>query len=88
MEISRLEEEVRKNEEEITKTIKVKEKPVRKPLDTSSLSVEVIDLYPEGTTDAEGRLKDDFIEIGKEENTRLERVPAKAYILKTGRHIA
>ena len=86
MEISRLEEEVRKNEEEITKTITVKETPVRKPLDTSSLSVKVIDLYPEGTTDAEGRLKDDFIEIGKEENTRLERAPAKAYILKTVRH--
>ncbi|WP_278969758.1 transposase [Phocaeicola barnesiae] len=67
MEVSRMEGEVRKSEEEITKTIKVKEKPVRKPLDTSSLPVEVVDLYPEGTTDAEGRLKDDFVEIGKEE---------------------
>ena len=57
MEVSRMEGEVRKSEEEITKTIKVKEKPVRKPLDTSSLPVEVVDLYPEGTTDAEGRLK-------------------------------
>ena len=86
MEISRLEEEVRKSEEEITRTIKVKEKPVRKSLDTSSLPVEIIDLYPEGTTDEEGRLKDDFIEIGKEESSRLERVPAKVYILKTVRH--
>lgn len=82
MEISRLEEEVRKSEEEITRTIKVKEKPVRKSLDTSSLPVEIIDLYPEGTTDEEGRLKDDFIEIGKEESSRLKRVPAKVYILK------
>lgn len=86
MEISRLEEEVRKSEEEITRTIKVKEKPVRKSLDTSSLPVEIIDLYPEGTTDEEGRLKDDFIEIGKEESLRLERVLVKVYILKTVRH--
>ena len=86
MEISRLEEEVRKSEEEITRTVKVKEKPVRKSLDTSSLPVEVVDLYPEGTTDEEGRLKDEFIEIGKEESSRLERVPAKVYILKTVRH--
>ena len=84
MEISRMEDEVRKSDEEITRTIKVKEKPSRKPLDTSSLPVEVVDLYPEGTTDGEGRLKDDFIEIGKEESSRLERVPAKVYILKIG----
>ena len=55
MEISRMEDEVRKSDEEITRTIKVKEKPSRKPLDTSSLPVEVVDLYPEGTTDGEGR---------------------------------
>lgn len=81
-----MEEEVRKSDEVITRTIKVKEKPARKPLDTSSLPVEVVDLYPEGTTDEEGRLKDDFIGIGKEESLRLERVPAKLYILKTIRH--
>lgn len=86
MDISRMEEEVRKSDEVITRTIKVKEKPARKPLDTSSLPVEVVDLYPEGTTDEEGRLKDDFIGIGKEESLRLERVPAKLYILKTIRH--
>lgn len=86
MEISRMEEEARKSDEEITRTIKVKEKPARKPLDTSSLAVEVVNLYPEGTTDGEGWLKDDFIEIGKEESSRLERVPAKLYILKTVRH--
>lgn len=86
MEISRLEEEVRKSEEETARIIKVKEKPVRKPLDTSSLPVEVVDLNPEGTTDAEGRLKDDLIEIGTEESSRLERVLAKVYILKTVRH--
>ena len=53
MEIFRLEEEVRKNEEEITKNIKVKEKLVRNSLGISSLPVEVINLYPEVTTDAE-----------------------------------
>lgn len=86
METSRMEEEVRKSDEETTRTIKVRKKPTRKPLDTSSLAVEVVDLYPEGTMDGEGRLKDDFIEIGKEESSRLERVPAKVYILKTVRH--
>lgn len=53
MEIFRIEEEVRKNEEEITKNIKVKEKLVRNSLGLSSLPVEVINLYPEVTTDAE-----------------------------------
>ena len=53
MEIFRIEEEVRKNEEEITKTIKVKEKLVHNSLGISSLPVEVINLYPEVTTDAE-----------------------------------
>ena len=53
MEIFRIEEEVRKNEEEITKNIKVKEKLVRNSLGISSLPVEVINLNPEVTTDAE-----------------------------------
>ena len=53
MEIFRIEEEVRKNEEEITKHIKVKEKLVHNSLGISSLLVEVINLYPEVTTDAE-----------------------------------
>ena len=53
MEIFRIEEEVRKNEEEITKNIKVKEKLVPNSLGISSLLVEVINLYPEVTTDAE-----------------------------------
>ena len=53
MEIFRIEEEVRKNEEEITKNIKVKENLVHNSLGISSLLVEVINLYPEVTTDAE-----------------------------------
>ena len=53
MEIFRIEEEVRKNEEEITKNIKGKEKLVHNSLGISSLLVEVINLYPGVTTDAE-----------------------------------
>ena len=52
-------EEARKAEEEMTRTVKVKEKPVRKPLDTSLLPVKEINLYPEGTTTEDGELKDD-----------------------------
>ena len=65
MEISRLEEEVRKSEEETARIIKVKEKPVRKPLDTSSLPVEVVDLNPEGTTDAEAGLRMTSLKSGR-----------------------
>lgn len=68
------------------RTVKVKEKPVRKPLDTSLLPVKEIDLYPEGTATEDGKLKDDFVEIGTEETLRLERIPEKAYIVKTIRH--
>lgn len=81
-----LEEEARKAEEEMTRTIKVKDKPVRKPLDTSLLPVKEINLYPEGTTTEDGGLKDDFVEIGTEETLRLERIPEKVYIVKTIRH--
>lgn len=81
-----LEEETRKAEEEMTRTIKVKDKPVRKPLDTSLLPVKEINLYPEGTTTEAGGLKDDFVEIGTEETLRLERIPEKVYIVKTIRH--
>lgn len=76
---------MRRRSARVKKKLKVKEKAVRKSLDTSSLPVEVIDLYPEGTTDGEGRLKDGFIEIRKKESSCLERVPVKVYILKTVR---
>ena len=45
--------EIFRIEEEITKNIKVKEKLVHNSLGISSLLVEVINLYPEVTTDAE-----------------------------------
>lgn len=58
-----LEEEARKTQEEMTRTIKVKEKPVRKPPDTSLLPVKETNLYPEGTTTEDSKQKDDFVEI-------------------------
>ena len=45
--------EIFRIEEEVTKNIKVKEKLVHNSLGISSLLVEVINLYPEVTTDAE-----------------------------------
>ena len=81
-----LDEDVRKAEEDMTRSIKPGKRPARKPLDTSGLPVEEINLYPEGATGEDGKLKDDFVEIGTEETLRLERIPAKVYIVKTIRH--
>ncbi|MCF0168489.1 MAG: IS66 family transposase [Bacteroidales bacterium] len=83
-----LETEVSAVESEITKTIsvKVKAKPARKPLDTDSLPVETEDIYPEGTVDENGLLKAGYEEIGTEVTRRLERVPAKVYVVETIRH--
>lgn len=73
-------------EQTITKTITVKEKPARRDLNTSALPVEECHVYPDGTTDESGNLKDDYEEIGTEESSRLERIPARTYIVKTIRH--
>lgn len=83
-----LDAEVTATEAEITKniTVKVKSTPSRKPLDTANLPVETEDIYPEGTLDANGTLKKEFEEIGTEVTRRLERIPAKAYIVETIRH--
>jgi transposase len=77
---------VEESEGEITRMITVKVKPSRKPLDMTKLPVEVEDIYPEGTTDETGSLKAEYVEIGTEETSRLERVPAKVYIVRTIRH--
>lgn len=67
-------------EQTITKTITVKEKPAaRRDLNTSALPVEECHVYPDGTTDASGNLKDEYEEIGTEESSRLERIPAGTY---------
>ncbi len=71
---------------EITRMITVKAKPSRKPLDITKLAVEVENIYPEGTSDENGSLKAEYVEIGTEETSRLERIPAKVYIVRTIRH--
>jgi len=70
----------------MTKTITVKVKPARRNLDTTGLPTEVVDIYPEGTTDENGRLKDEYVEIGTDESSRLEHIAAKTYIEKTVIH--
>lgn len=77
---------VEESDEEITRMITVKAKPSRKPLDMTKLAVEVKDIYPEGTTEENGSLKAEYVEIGTEETSRLERIPARVYIVRTVRH--
>lgn len=67
----------------MTKTITVKVKPSRRDLDTTGLPTEVIDIYPDGTTDENGKLKDEYVEIGTDESSHLEHIAAKTYIKKT-----
>lgn len=81
-----LEAEARKQEETITKTVRVKSKPRRKPLDTTGLTVVEKHLYPEGTTDAGGKLLESYVEIGIEASDRLEMVVPKLYVERTVRH--
>lgn len=83
---ARLDKEVEAAEQQMTKTITVKVKPARRNLDTTGLPTEVVDIYPEGTTDENGRLKDEYVEIGTDESSRLEHIAAKTYIEKTVIH--
>ena len=83
---ARLDKEVEAAELQMTKTITVKVKPSRRDLDTTGLPTEVIDIYPDGTTDENGKLKDEYVEIGTDESSRLEHIAAKTYIKKTVIH--
>ncbi|MBO7417128.1 MAG: IS66 family transposase [Bacteroidaceae bacterium] len=76
---------VTQQEQTITRTITVS-KPSRKPIDTTRLPVEEINIYPDGTTTPEGALKDGYVEIGTEETLRMETVPARVYVVRTIRH--
>lgn len=76
---------VEQQEQTITRTITVS-KPARKPIDTTRLPVEEINIYPDGTTTPDGSLKDEYVEIGTEETLRMETVPARVYVVKTIRH--
>ncbi|MCF0220175.1 MAG: IS66 family transposase [Muribaculaceae bacterium] len=78
--------EVEAAEKTLVKTITVRQKPVRRPLDTTGLPVEEAHIYPDNTLDESGVLKAEYVEIGTEESSRLERIPAKTYICKTIRH--
>ena len=80
-----LDKAVEEQEQTITRTITVS-KPSRKPIDTTRLPVEEINIYPDGTTAEDGSLKDEYVEIGTEETLRMEAVPAKVYVVKTIRH--
>ena len=81
-----LAQEVEKAEETITFSVTRKAKPSRRTLDDSNLSVQEIHIYPDGTTDENGNLKPEYVEIGTEESRTLETVPASVYILNTIRH--
>lgn len=83
---ARLDKEVEAAEQQMVKTITVKVKPSRRDLDTTGLPTEVIDIYPDGTTDENGKLKDEYVEIGTDESSRLEHIAAKTYIKKTVIH--
>ena len=83
---ARLDKEVEAAEQQMAKTITVKVKPSRRDLDTIGLPTEVIDIYPDGTTDENGKLKDEYVEIGTDESSRLEHIAAKTYIKKTVIH--
>ena len=83
---ARLDKEVEAAEQQMTQAITVKVKPSRRDLDTTGLPTEVIDIYPDGTTDENGKLKDEYVEIGTDESSRLEHIAAKTYIKKTVIH--
>jgi transposase len=78
--------EVKKSEETLTRSITVREKPSRKPLDTTKLPVKETHIYPEGTTDEDGNLKAEYVEIGTEETNRIERIPARVFVDRIIRH--
>ena len=86
MERKSVEQETEKEERTITKTITVKGKPARRDLNLEGLPVTERHIYPEGTTDENGALKSDYVEIGTEESSRLELTPAKLCVAKTIRH--
>ena len=81
-----LAQDVEKAEETITYSVTRKAKPSRRTLDDSKLSVKEVHIYPDGTTDENGNLKPEYVEIGTEESRTLETVPASVYILNTIRH--
>lgn len=79
---AQLDREVEEAEKTITKTITVKARPSRRPLDTTGLPEKVFHIYPDGVLDGNGRLRAEYVEIGTDESSRLEKRPAEVYIHK------
>lgn len=79
---AQLDREVEEAEKTITKTITVKTKPSRRPLDITGLPEKVVHIYPDGVLDGNGHLRDEYVEIGTDESSRLEKRPAEVYIHK------
>ena len=75
---ARLDREVEEAEKTITKTITVK----ARPLDTTGLPEKVFHIYPDRVLDGDGNLKAEYVEIGTDESSRLEKRPAEVYIHK------
>lgn len=63
-----------------------KRHPVRRRLDTAALEVRETHLWPDGTTDRDGRLLRGYVEIGSETTDRLEYIPASIYVNRIIRH--
>lgn len=75
-------EQVEEAEKTITKTITVKAKPSRRPLDTTGLPEKVFHIHPDGVLDENGHLRAEYVEIGTDESSRLEKRTAEVYIHK------
>ena len=74
---AQLDREVEEAEKTITKTVTVKARPSRRPLDTTGLPEKVFHIYPDGVLDGNGHLRAEYVEIGTDESSRLEKRPAE-----------
>ncbi len=59
---------------------------MRRRLDTTALEVVETHLWPDGTTDSDGRILESYAEVGTETTDRLECIPASIYISRIIRH--
>ena len=78
--------ETEKAGKEIEKSVKPRSKPVRRELDLTGLPVHETHVYPEGTVNQDGTLKEGYVEIGTEVTQRIRKVPAKVYVDSIIRH--
>ncbi|MFR4738962.1 IS66 family transposase [Phocaeicola coprocola] len=78
---ARLDREVEEAEKTITRTIAVKARPSRRPLDITGLRRRSSISIRRGS-DGNGHLRAEYVEIGTDESSRLEKRPAEVYIHK------